>query len=139
MPEYFPNFEKFLWIDCDAWVNDWESIELYFKACENGSLGITQSIGPGYKNLARVNWIFNRLAIIKTQNYKHAKKSGFSEAVARKIAFAPHLNIGAFSLSKDSKIWNIWQELLEKSLKKEKKRVDEGGVLLSDTPNFVKL
>ena len=49
LPKYFPNYEKYLWIDCDAWVNDWNSVELYFKACENGKLGITQTIGPGYK------------------------------------------------------------------------------------------
>ena len=32
LPSYFPNYEKYLWIDCDAWVNDWEAVELYFKA-----------------------------------------------------------------------------------------------------------
>jgi lipopolysaccharide biosynthesis glycosyltransferase len=24
LPKYFPNYEKYLWIDCDAWVNDWK-------------------------------------------------------------------------------------------------------------------
>ena len=55
--------------------------------------------------------------IIKSQNYKHAKKSGFPESVARKIAFAPHLNIGVFSLVKDSPCWVIWQKNLKKALK----------------------
>jgi lipopolysaccharide biosynthesis glycosyltransferase len=49
LPKYFPNYEKYLWIDCDAWVNDWKTIEIYFKACEDGKLGLTQTIGPGYK------------------------------------------------------------------------------------------
>ena len=22
LPKYFPDYEKYLWIDCDAWVND---------------------------------------------------------------------------------------------------------------------
>ena len=35
LPKYFPNYEKYLWIDADAWVNSWEAIELYFKGCEN--------------------------------------------------------------------------------------------------------
>ena len=117
LPNYFPDFEKYLWIDCDAWVNTWECVDLYFKACENGKIGITQTIGAGYKVLTRVKWIFGSLATIKSQNYKHAKKSGFSETIARKIAFAPHLNIGAFSLEKDSKCWKIWQENLVKTLK----------------------
>jgi len=70
LPKYFPSYEKYLWIDCDAWVNDWQSVELYFKACENGKLGITQTIGPGYKITSRVNWVFGKLAIIKSQNFK---------------------------------------------------------------------
>ena len=44
LPKYFPGYKKYLWIDCDAWVNDWQSVELYFKACENGKLGITQTM-----------------------------------------------------------------------------------------------
>ena len=52
LPKYFPNYEKYLWIDCDAWVNDWNCLELYFKACDNGKLGITQTIGPGYKTVS---------------------------------------------------------------------------------------
>ena len=28
--KYFPNYDKYLWIDCDAWVNSWECIENYF-------------------------------------------------------------------------------------------------------------
>ena len=68
LPKYFPNYEKYLWIDCDAWVNDWSSVELYFKACENGKLGITQTLGPGYKIMSKVNWLFGKVAIIKSQN-----------------------------------------------------------------------
>ena len=70
LPKYFPNYEKYLWIDCDAWVNDWSSIELYLKACDDGKLGITQTIGPGYKITSKVNWLVGKLAIIKSQNFK---------------------------------------------------------------------
>ena len=71
LPKYFPNYEKYLWIDCDAWVNDWNTVELYFKACDNGKLGITQTIGPGYKITSKVNWLFGKLAIIKSVSYTH--------------------------------------------------------------------
>ncbi len=117
LPKYFPNYEKYLWIDCDAWVNDWQAIELYFKACENAKLGITQTIGPGYKITSRVNWVFGKLAIIKSQNFKHAIKSKISYEKARKLAFAPHINIGVFSLEKKSTTWEKWQENLKQTLK----------------------
>ena len=117
LPKYFPSYEKYLWIDCDAWVNDWNCIDLYFRACEDGKLGITQTIGPGYKVTSKVNWLFRKLAIIKSQNFKHAVKSGINYNNSRKLAFAPHINIGVFSLEKNSKGWETWQNNLKKTLK----------------------
>mgnify|MGYP001178767462 CR=1 FL=1 len=117
LPNYFPNYEKYLWIDCDAWVNDWNCIELYFKACDKGKLGITQTIGPGYKITSKVTWLLGKLAIIKSQNFKHAVKSKIGYEKARKLAFAPHINIGVFSLEKTSKVWESWQNNLSKTLK----------------------
>jgi hypothetical protein len=117
LPKYFPNYEKYLWIDCDAWVNDWDSVELYFKACEDGKLGITQTLGPGYKIMSKVNWLFGKIAIVKSQNFKHAVKSKIGLSKARKLAFAPHINIGVFSLEKNSPGWISWQKNLEQTLK----------------------
>ena len=117
LPRYFPNYKKYLWIDCDAWVNDWSSVELYLKACANGKLGITQSVGPGYKILSKVKWLFGKLAIVKSQNFKHAISSKINIDKARKIAFAPHINIGVFSLEKNSDCWNVWQKNLEQTIK----------------------
>ena len=117
LPKYFPDYDKYLWIDCDAWVNDWNSVELYFKACENGKLGITQTLGAGYKIMSKVNWLFGKVAIIKSQNFKHAIKSKIGINKARKLAFAPHINIGVFSLEKNSPGWASWQKNLEQTLK----------------------
>ncbi len=117
LPRYFPNYKKYLWIDCDAWVNDWSSVELYLKACAGGKLGITQSVGPGYKILSKVKWLFGKLAIVKSQNFKHAISSKINIDKARKIAFAPHINIGVFSLEKNSDCWNVWQKNLEQTIK----------------------
>ena len=117
LPKYFPNYKKYLWIDCDAWINDWSSVELYFKACNKGKLGITQSIGPGYRVLSKVKWLLGKIAIVKSQNFKHAVSSKISMQKARKLAFAPHINIGVFSLEKDSKCWEVWQNNLKETIK----------------------
>tara|TARA_S200000501_G_scaffold376204_1_gene430440 strand:- start:792 stop:1703 length:912 start_codon:yes stop_codon:yes gene_type:complete len=126
LPKYFPNYDKYLWIDCDAWVNDWSSIDLYFKACENGKLGITQTLGPGYRITSKVNWLFGKIAVIKSQNFKHAISSKIGIDKARKLAFAPHINIGVFSLQKGSSCWDVWQKNLEIALKSGKIFGSEG-------------
>ena len=116
LPKYFPNYKKYLWIDADAWVNSWYAIELYLKGCENGKLAIATSADRSYRNVIRADWFIGGFAKIKSQNYKHAKSSGFSEKIARKVALKPHLNIGVFSLEADAPHWEIWKKNLKKAL-----------------------
>ena len=116
LPKYFPNYKKYLWIDADAWVNSWEAIELYFKGCENNKLSISTNADRSYGGL-RVEWFFGSFARIKSQNYKHAKSSGFSEKIARQVATKPHLNIGVFALEKNAPHWEVWQKNLKHALK----------------------
>ena len=116
LTDYFPGYKKYIWIDADAWVNSWESIELYLKGCENKKLAIATSADRSYGRVLRAEWIFGSFAKIKSQNYKHAKSSGFSEKIARKVALKPHLNIGVFALEVDAPHWKVWQENLKKAL-----------------------
>ena len=117
LTEYFPNYKKYLWIDADAWVNSWEAIELYFKGCENNTLSIATSADRAYGRVLRAEWFFGSFARIKSQNYKHAKSSGFSEKIARQVALKPHLNIGVFALEANAPHWGVWQKNLKIALK----------------------
>ena len=116
LPKYFPDYKKYLWIDADAWVNSWYAIELYLKGCENKKLAIATSADRSYGRVLRAEWVFGSFARIKSQNYKHAKSSGFSEKIARQVALKPHLNIGVFSLEREAPHWNVWQKNLKKAL-----------------------
>jgi len=116
LPKYFPGYDKYLWIDADAWINSWHAIELYFKGCENKRLAIATSADRAYGRVLRVEWVFGSFARVKSQNYKHAKSSGFSEKVARQVALKPHLNIGVFALESEAPHWNAWQKNLKKAL-----------------------
>ena len=116
LPKYFPNYKKYLWIDADAWVNSWDAVELYFKGCKNKKLSIGTSADRAYGRVLRAEWFFGSFARIKSQNYKHAKSSGFSEKIAREVALKPHLNIGVFSLEQDAPHWEVWQKNLKKAL-----------------------
>ena len=58
LPEYFPNYQKYMWIDADAWVNSWDAVELYFKGCENKRLSISTSADRAYGRVLRAEWFF---------------------------------------------------------------------------------
>jgi len=116
LPRYFPGYDKYLWIDADAWVNSWYAIELYFKGCDDKKLAIATSADRAYGRVLRADWFFRSFARIKSQNYKHAKSSGFSEKIAREVALKPHLNIGVFALESNAPHWEVWQKNLKKAL-----------------------
>ena len=116
LPRYFPGYDKYLWIDADAWVNSWYAIELYFKGCDNKKLAIATSADRAYGRVLSADWFFRSFARIKSQNYKHAKSSGFSEKIAREVALKPHLNIGVFALESNAPHWEVWQKNLKKAL-----------------------
>ncbi len=116
LKNYFPGYSKYMWIDADAWVNSWQAIDLYFKGCENNKLSIATSADRSYGRVLRAEWVFGGFARIKSQNYKHAKSSGFSEKIAREVALKPHLNIGVFALEANAEHWEIWQSNLKKAL-----------------------
>ncbi|WP_440633872.1 glycosyltransferase [Candidatus Pelagibacter sp. HIMB1485] len=116
LKNYFPGYSKYMWIDADAWVNSWEAIDLYFKGCENNKLSIATSADRAYGRVLRAEWVFRSFARIKSQNYKHAKSSGFSEKIAREVALKPHLNIGVFALEANATHWEVWQSNLKKAL-----------------------
>ena len=118
LPDYFPGFKKYLWIDADAWVNDWSAVELYFKGSNNQTLSISSSADRAYGRVLRADWIFSNIAFIRSQNYKHAKSSGFSNQISRTVALMPHLNIGVFCLENNAPHWLVWQKNLRVALKK---------------------
>ena len=113
LPKYFPGYNKYLWIDADAWVNSWETIELYFKGSDNNKLSISTSADRAYGRVLKVDWLIGGFAKIKSQNYKHAKSSGFSEKIAREVALKPHLNIGVFCLEATASHWDVWKKNLK--------------------------
>ena len=120
LKNYFPGYSKYMWIDADAWVNSWEAIDLYFKGCENNKLSIATSADRAYGRVLRAEWVFGSFARVKSQNYKHAKSSGFSEKIAREVALKPHLNIGVFALEAKASHWEVWQKNLREALKSGK-------------------
>lgn len=118
LPNYFPEFEKIIWIDCDAWINSWIAIDHLFEASKNDKIAICSMSDRHTGRVLNVKWLFKNLAIVKSQNIKHSLSSGFPVKDCQFIGTEPHLNIGVFALNSKSNIWKVWQSNLKKSLSK---------------------
>ena len=116
--ELFPNFEKYIWIDSDAWLNSWNAIDLLLKASDRGKLAIVSMSDRHTGRVLRVNWFLRGLGFVKSQNYKHAIASGYSTAISRKVGLEPHLNAGVFCLEHNSEFWEVWLKEFRFAVKK---------------------
>jgi hypothetical protein len=113
LPQYFPEFDKFIHIDSDAWINSWYAIDFLKKASEKGKVGICSMGDRKLDKVTRLIWLFRSFGILKSQNFKHAIKKGYSLKIAREVGLCPHINAGVFSLEKNSKFWAIWRKNFE--------------------------
>ncbi len=70
LPRHFPGYETYLWIDADAWLQDWRVVELYAGAARDGKLAITPEIDRAYKRHYKRPKLFGRTLAWK--NYREA-------------------------------------------------------------------
>ena len=57
---HFPGYETYLWIDADAWLQDWRAVELYLSAAGRDRIAITPEIDRAYKRHYKRPKLFGR-------------------------------------------------------------------------------
>ena len=117
LPDYFPNFKIYIWLDADLWLNDLSTFHLYERGAMQECLAITPQSDRSYFNNANVEWFMNFPKKVKTINNKNISKS-ISKKLARKYAFYSTLNAGAFAISSKREIWDCFQKNIKLAAKK---------------------
>ncbi|MEG4588136.1 glycosyltransferase [Microcoleus sp. MOSTC5] len=109
--KYFPHFDIYIWIDADAWVQDWRAINLLVEGASRRGLAIVPEVHRAslqqYGQLPQFwQWVY--------QQYE----ANFGEEIANKFYSYPILNAGVFALRKDALHWKIWADKLNQGLQK---------------------
>jgi len=108
---YFPNFDIYLWIDADAWVQDWQAVKLLVKGAAKRGLAVVPELDRGYYlAYGKLPWYWQFVY----RDYQAA----FGEEVAQQLHSYPTINAGIFALEKDAPHWEIWAEYLEQALQR---------------------
>lgn len=109
---HFPSYESYLWIDADAWLQDWRVVELYLRAAGQDRLAITPEIDRAYKRHYKRPKLFGRTLAWKT--YREA----FGWRVADRLGRNPMVNCGVFALHRDAPHWNAWARVMTRVLRR---------------------
>ena len=75
IPDMFPGYETYIWMDADTWVQGWRAVELYLEGAKRGKLTITAQADRAYKRQIRVKWLGALPLKIRGFYYSNALKS----------------------------------------------------------------
>jgi lipopolysaccharide biosynthesis glycosyltransferase len=105
LPKYFPNYDLYLWIDSDAWVQERFALEWFFAAASQGALAAVPESDPSYRDRAgHLQWRTGRM-----QRY-------FGEEAVHRGRWGMYLNSGVFALRSDAPHWRLWAKHLREGL-----------------------
>jgi hypothetical protein len=113
LPRHFPGHDLYMWLDADAWVQDWAAIELFFRAAATGSLAIVPELDRSYRNFFEAWEEFH--GVIRA-----GYAAAFGEAMADRLVRHPLLNNGAFALAADAPHWQDWADTLSGALQRSR-------------------
>ena len=112
LPRHFPGYEIYLWIDADAWLQDWRVVELYRTAAGRDRLAIVPEIDRAYKRHYKRPKLFGRTLAWK--NYREA----FGWRAADRLGRNPMVNCGVFALHREAPHWQAWTRLIAQVLQR---------------------
>jgi lipopolysaccharide biosynthesis glycosyltransferase len=118
LPDYFPNFDLFIWLDSDTWVQNPYAISWLIKAAENYSLGVVPEVHQSYHQHSNaLNWRTYRL------------KRYFSDESLNLYFSNNYFNSGVFALRRDAPHWKYWAEQFKVALLADPHLVSDQTVL----------
>lgn len=119
MPEYFPDYDIYIWLDADCWVCDWRAIELFIRGAETAGLAMgLDEVSTAQEFGAKTSWLMDRYPIVRTYGYKHAMRARLPMRTVKQLITIKPFNGGAFALHRDAPHWNSVQEYLRILTKK---------------------
>jgi len=104
---HFPGYETYLWMDADAWIQDWSVVELYLAAAGRDKLAITPEIDRAYKRHYKRPKVFGW-----TLSWK-CYREAFGWRAADRLGRNPIANCGVFALHHDAPHWDAWARVIE--------------------------
>jgi hypothetical protein len=119
IPNIFPGYDIYMWMDADTWVQDWSGVELFLKSAREkpDRLAVTPQSDRAYEKHTRVKWIW-RWPWKVNSFYSNNARGPFGFKVARELLPRFTLNAGCFALRGDAPHWKRWQELARQAMMK---------------------
>jgi hypothetical protein len=113
LPRHFPGHDLYMWLDADAWVQDWWAVDLFFRAAGDNRLAIVPELDRAYRNFFHA---WDEFDCVIRKSYTET----FNAMTAERLVRHPVLNSGAFALGADAPHWTAWGKTLASALQRSR-------------------
>ena len=107
LPEYFPGYDVYTWIDSDIWLQDPEVVTAYVEGARTSGLAITHERERGYRFQG---WLF-------AWTTKHFLL-GYGPLTTAWLLARRHVNAGFFAMSANTPHWEGWARRYAAAIKR---------------------
>ncbi|QQG35421.1 MAG: hypothetical protein HYS17_07685 [Micavibrio aeruginosavorus] len=119
IPDLFPGYDLYFWMDSDTWVQNWEAIDLFIQGGRRMKIALTGQVDRAYPRQLRVKWL-GALPLKIRGFYANNIGKAFGKSLARRLMPYHVLLAGAFCLHREAPHWKRWQELVQQACRKGK-------------------
>jgi hypothetical protein len=109
--EMFPDYDLYMWMDADTWVQDWSGVEMFLVAAGRKAdrIVVTNGADRSAPKEFRVKWLWRWPYRVTNFYFNNGRRVlGFSEA--KKLCTRFVVNAGCFALSAKAPHWERWQK-----------------------------
>lgn len=117
LPDYFPGYDCYLWIDSDAWLQDGAALKELINGARHHGCAAVPEIDRSYLKFRTEPRVWGA----EQRCYREC----FSEELAQRLDFRPQINTGVLAITASSPVWGAWKKYLEIGLKETPNRVVE--------------
>ncbi|WP_322031556.1 hypothetical protein [Paraburkholderia sp. J76] len=110
LPRWVPGYDHYFWVDADAWIQHWSSVELFLAGARRHGFAIASEADRAYTERAGGHPGERLDSIIELRFTLY--EAFFGHATAVRLSGYPVLNCGVFAASAQSPVWGLWDKHL---------------------------
>ena len=99
LPDHFPGYEVYFWIDSDAWLQIPASLDDFITGAVTAGAAVVAEAHPTYRFQPRLAF----------RNLKSFVR-GYGLRRGLRLFRKPHLNMGIFAIHADAPHWRLWRD-----------------------------
>ncbi|HZZ10668.1 MAG TPA: hypothetical protein VFE79_08240 [Paraburkholderia sp.] len=104
LPRYFPGYDLYIWIDCDAWVQERFVFDWLIDSARGGALGAVPELDRAYNHAFVAPWRVDRL------------RRYYGDSAANPLLSQSYYNSGVLALRADAPHWSSWATHLSRGV-----------------------